>query len=383
MRLGPAAGMTRGRRPRAMTLSFDTPQNAARPKNMPTGPPLASPVKPAQRRATTGRVGGRELTPRQLALLRGMLETDAGAAWDPRMAGIERMPREAGDEGSVRGKGKGKAGRGIRYLWRGLKKGTNTVAGGSGSGGSAGEPRPRGSSSCDSSTSDRVLVVGERGTLTSGTPGTPPSSKGTVKVGDTAVPVRRKPPTRRPSLAGIFGIGQKSMKVEAEADDARSEIKRDTSSSDWDGMDEAKQVSKTIRGTMRLKSKGSVAGFSTHSPSLRLRYHDPTSSPDKSSPGASPRPQLIISFSEGPRDAHLSSSPGDSDTSRRKRLFRSANSHGRSEKTHSVTPHSSLGRLAMAPENIRPLLGHARDVKVHLDECISEVRHIIGDTSVI
>lgn len=380
--LGPAAGMTRGKRPRAVTLGSDTPGSEARPRST-SGPPLASPLKPAQRRATTGRAGGKDLTPRQLTLLRGMLETDAGIGWDPRTAGVEHVRGEIEDDGSVRRNGKSGPGRGIRFLWRGLKKGTSAVTGGGGTGGSIREPVPRGSSSCDSSTSDRVQVVNEDGTGTSVAPRTPLSSKKTVTAADTAILSRRKQPTRRPSLAGIFGLGQKTSKKDPDADPEGTDAKRNASSSDWDRMDDIQQMTSTVRETKRLKYKGSFIGSSIHSPSLRLRSRDTPSSPDNPSPGVSSSPRVIVSSSDGLGNTPSSSSPIDSDTSRRKWRLRSANPPPRSDKTHIPAPGApvSLRRLAFTPENIRPLLGHARDVMVHLNECINEVRRNIGSMS--
>lgn len=366
-----------------MTLGAAKLSSTPRPRSTSTGPPLASPMRPTQRCATTGRAGGKDLTPRQLALLRGMLETDARVGWDPRTAGVERMREQVEDNGSVREKGKGGGGRGIRDLWKGLKKGTSAVGSGKRNGSVSGELVSRGSSSCDSSTSETSPALGKLPrSFGSKTSRLPLSSKRTVTAADAAVLSRRKPPTRRPSLAGIFGLGQKAVRVDAEHDETGPDAVRDASSSDWDRMEVDEPEPSTVRATIGLRPKSSIIGSSIPSPSLRLRLRDPPSSPEKSSPAIPSSPQLIISFSNDQRNNNLSS-PG-SDTSRYKRFLRNAASPRPDNSPKPATDSSmSLVRLALTPESIRPLLGHAQNVRVHLNECIGEIRHIISGHSVI
>ena len=282
-------------------------------------------------------------------LLRGMLDVEAGKGWDPRGVGGRVRGDEGGtgvDDGSVRGKGRGGA-LGLREFWRGLRKGTGSGRGRNGSGGA--EAAPRGSSSGDSSVS-----------MTDARAGPSRQSKRTVTAVESAVVSRRKLPTRRPSLAGIFGLGQKSPKQDATSKPGTDE------SSDWDAAADVDGPVRTIRGTKRVKSNESLGAATT----VRVRKRrDASSSPEKQvrtqkqkSPLQAPRsPRLFISFSDGPTSGPSSASPP---TAGKRRA-------------------ASRAHLALKPENIRLLLGHARDVSVRLNECIGEVRGMMGGISVV
>lgn len=184
---------------------------------------------------------------------------------------------------------------------------------------------------------------------------------------------------RRPSLAGIFGLGQKNAKQ----DDPTTPAKSDEASSDWDQMD-LDQPARTIRGTKRVKSKDSFPNSSKPSTTLRVRPRDPDSSPDKPTLQPPRSPRLFISFSDGLTSGPSSASPASPDVPKRRRLFsntRSDDKHRPATET-SLSP-AALTHLALTPETIRPLLGHARDVGARLNECIGEVRGMMGGMSVI
>ncbi|KAF8513328.1 hypothetical protein BU17DRAFT_68839 [Hysterangium stoloniferum] len=484
--LGLAAGMTRGKRPRAVTLGageegmmIGTAAAGVSPPIMidsdsGSGPPRASPRKPAQWRATTGRRKGsaRELTTRQVALLRGMLEAGAGGmggggsgsdkAWDPRL-----IDCEGGTAGSVKvGKGKSTA-RGIRDIWKGFRRGGGVAAAADASPtpspGSA--QRDRGSTSYDSSTSTSESVTSPPPLgLGARPPRTPSPSKSNAnanptstamsrsrsisKFGSTSKPTgtvtaaataenavvsRKKQPLRRPSLAGIFGIGQKpstaSLKAHLGAgsgaglqmmgdNDAKMMTERDESSSDWDRVDLSLDDEMNLdlggggRRTLRLPNAVQAAPSTTGADSgtnskaastIRLHpvpvhsAHWDSSSPEK--PTHSHKPKLSLQPTRDPNPNYLFVSSSDdlstptSPTS--SPLRRSASqSASRTFEAPVLAPLPSprptadltaisLTRLALTPENIRPLLGHARDISTHLNECIGEVRGMMGGVAVV
>ncbi|KAF8487719.1 hypothetical protein JB92DRAFT_3130528 [Gautieria morchelliformis] len=194
------------------------------------------------------------------------------------------MPRDgqgwaARPRGGAGGSEKGSVGPGVKEK-EGLEMGRGSRGPGRGDGGRkeklCGSVISTTSQGCPYS----VSSFGKPGTFTFKAAGTPSPSNSVG--GDTAV-LSRKPPTRRPSLAGIFGLGQSVAKADADAGDAGENAKRDASSPDCDRIEIAQQTSGTIRGTKRLKSKRSLIGPSVPSPSLRLRLGDIHPSPDKPS----------------------------------------------------------------------------------------------------
>jgi len=330
-------------------------------------PPLASPPRPAQWRATTGRATGtRDLTARQLILLRGMLEADEGKEWDPRSVD--------GDEGGGGEKREKKVrARGFRDLWRGFKGGkaapSSSANEASTSDASAGGKPGRGSMSYDSSASESAtspIAVGVPGSRPQAQgfkpPRTPSPSKRTLTPSESAVLSRRKQPLRRPSLAGIFGIAQKGPASST----ATVEDKRNRSSSDRERVDGAinnntldpesvssprpsPNASSTSSNLFRIRSKKSGGTLRLHAPPPPLQ--------------PLPSPAAVDVFSPPPMTAPLSRSPPF------------------------VVQRGSMmpltGRLSLSPENIRPLLKHTREISGHLNECIGEVREMMGGVGFI
>ncbi|KIJ45677.1 hypothetical protein M422DRAFT_46715 [Sphaerobolus stellatus SS14] len=359
------------RRQRAVTLGPGSeaipPATSQSPISPKVTPPLASPPRPAQWRATTGRATGmRDLTQRQLTLLRGMLEAGEEKDWDPKA--LDAKLEAEGKKNEKKGKG-GAAARGIKELWRGLKghgHGSKTpssaydTSDNSASGGAG-----RGSMSFESSASERSQsptnfsrsppVRTPQHTI----PRTPSPSKRTLTPSESAVLSRRKQPLRRPSLAGIFGLGQKasssSLNVSASSSAGpTSKINEHNgkSSSDWDPMD-------TPAGEMDL----SLSSSPTPPVPNLFKLRGKKSGTLRLRPTPRPTPGDLSSSPEKPRVPHtapLQSSFMDS--------------RGRTK----VTP-----RLAVTPENIRPLVKHARDISVHLNECIGEVREMMGGVAVV
>ncbi|KAF8586213.1 hypothetical protein K439DRAFT_1631979 [Ramaria rubella] len=320
----------------------------------------------------------------------------------------------------------------------------------------------RASSSCDSSMSGGTLLSrsdscsNSHSNSGSASPSRrrPSPSKRTVTAADTALRSRRKQPLRRPSLAGIFGIGQRpapppaletnTHDTNANANVASADIHtqpRDESSSDWDKerVDEERAKGTlvgTVKGTgsRRLRLRGSMGAFgarvggatpsSAASPSpspstssspakkqkqpttLRLRPRglsaslasSPSLLGDKPNTTVKPAekpslqpprsPRVLISFSPSSSVEHppVPTTPTctsalepahthDASTRRRQALLPTA--------AQTPVQPASLARLALSPENIRPLLGHARDVAARLNECIGEVREMMGGVGVV
>lgn len=415
------AGMITGRRVRAVTLGSDagatvagvnvanvnassnSPSSATSTQSPGPRPPPASPPKPSQWRATTGRAGnGRDLTPRQLAILQDMMLTDdeRDGRWDPRAFDSDRGgPIDSNSDGKSRNR------KGLREFWSGFRKGGNTSASDSGNNAvNTNNPTSQITSSpTRHSTSFDSSSASESNTRINKDPFSPPDSKydpGTGRTPRTPSPSKRtvtaanalsrgKKPPRRPSLAGLFGIGQKNAfnsNVNSSMTRTGGIGKNDGSSSDWDLMEA--DAAEVLTDVKPRKDK-SVESASPSKPStIRGRptiVYDSSSSPDKKGSQATQKakkPSLQL-----PRTPHLFLSSDDASGS-----GKGGNALQSPIRIHSEAIHSSgstsgsgipIAKLALTPDNIRPLLKHAREIAAHLNECIGEVRGMMGGVTMI
>ncbi|TFK35721.1 hypothetical protein BDQ12DRAFT_706594 [Crucibulum laeve] len=217
-----------------------------------------------------------------------------------------------------------------------------------------------------------------------------------------------KPSPRRPSLASIFRLGQKSKTsppastagdVSAGSADYHGTVSRSSgqeSSStgeeeDWDRMDSASDLDAAAKA-LGIGNDGAatVRGKKGRSPYLQQDSYLP--------PGARPiTPKRSISgsqsslwgtspFSTGlpPRSTRLSNVEEHADDHRpsrtsSKRPMSRSSKLPQSGSVRSMPPQQQLPdpKLAMTPENIKPLLENTREVHARLTECISEIRSLL------
>ncbi|GJJ14378.1 hypothetical protein Clacol_008642 [Clathrus columnatus] len=419
------AGMVRGRRVRAVTLgseagstvvgvnvvinvnanantnSFDNPQGSTQVHG--PRPPTASPPKPSQWRATTGRSGnGRDLTPRQLAILQDMLlgQDEREGRWDPRIMDGERGINDANsDDRSSDVKSRNK--KGLRDLWSGFRKSGNSSTNDSinplstsnfTASPSTSSPT-RDSASFDSSASESNRRTQkdpfsppdssyDPNTGRPLSPRTPSPSKRTV----TAAMSRGKKPIRRPSLAGIFGMGQRIVPSPPKG----SSTKHDGSSSDWDLIEiDANDVSARKKPSNDTSSDSASPFKPSTIRGRAMATYESCSSPDKKGSNSQQQQQLRSKKPslQLPRTPNIFHSSDDASGPRNEGNTLRSPVRIRSEVVHSSGSTSGSGipvaKLAFTPNNIRPLLKHAQEIASHLNECIGEVRGMMGGMSVI
>ena len=457
-------------RERAITLAGDEQKptiNPSAPGSV--SPPLASPP-PAQWRASTGR---HDLSQRQLMLLREMLNNPDPSAtmslepgipeeeinrnwrWGDAMNSTVTLPsEESGPPGAepspTKKRRTSRLGmRGLRDMLKSLKKSyadpTRPPA----------LPRiPPSSSSISASTDSSLNLPREshalsyRGELQlkmATGPDSVASRRRDVHPNSpysTAPALSHKSSPRRPSLASIFRLGQKSKATTDPrefADDPSSQSGLPSSSSglasrsgtslgdedEWHRVESASDLEHAARA-LGLSSDGTatVRGKKGKSPYLLQRAVDPNGTqraPDRSqsslwSPsGESPQkasaipPSVLQSYtrsiklsdvrevdSDAGEGAHL---PRPASRSKNRQSAPSPSprrppSRGRKPPTGSVrsappqpwgdpSPQRSSGplpdiKLAMAPENIKPLLENAREVHARCADCIAELEALLN-----
>ncbi|KAI0350733.1 hypothetical protein OH77DRAFT_1463107 [Trametes cingulata] len=465
----PTTAESRKSRERAITLAGDEQKPVITPPpHGVTSPPLASP--PSHWRASTGR---HDLSQRQLLLLREMLNNPDPSAtmsfepnipeeeinrnwrWGDAMNSTVTLPSEesgGNHYGTVPSPTKKRRTsrigmRGLRDMLKSLKKsyaeqGQSPVL-----------PRVPASSSSVSASTDSSLnlpresrpssVAQRRRAKTSAGPESiasrrdihPNSPYGTTP----SLPHKSSP--RRPSLASIFRLGQKSKATAAGAgqsiDDLSSNAAGLTSSGsgqasgtsfgedleeDWDRVESASDLEHAAQ-TLGLPSDGTatVRGKKGKSPYLFRDQRSETTrrGPDASgssiwSPGESPKkpsaipPSTLQSYQrsiklsdvreagEGDHGSHTARAPSRSKNrqSAPSPSPRRPPSRSRKNPTGSVrsappqpwgTPSPDLKsgplpdvKLAMAPENIKPLLENAREVHARCSDCIAELEALLS-----
>lgn len=241
-----------------------------------------------------------------------------------------------------------------------------------------------------------------------------------------------KPSPRRPSLASIFRLGTKnrlptppnapSTMDSGESNNVISSMTSvSTGEEDWDRMDSASDLDAAAKalgipvdgaatlkgGRNKLKSKGR-SPYLQHEPSVTGSFIAQLT-PKRSASGSqssiwggggggdSPSNQAVaqsrstrLSNVEEHGDDHRlacvppvpplpSSHGGDSSPSNSRRMTRAgppASGSVRSMPQHPVVPLPDP-KLAMTPENIKPLLENAKEVHSRLNECITEIRGLM------
>jgi len=240
-----------------------------------------------------------------------------------------------------------------------------------------------------------------------------------------------KPSPRRPSLASLFRFGRKHAKLSASATDLslhsgsdgqllssrinnraspHQQMKAESPfEEDWDRMDSASDLDAAARAldiSAGSKETGSTLKLLK---SPYLHYSAPSHLPGPSTPRRSASGSHLSLFAESPtkRKARLqlqqqvtpraprwSNVNEDGGSVRRRKPERRErrSSSGKYQKCGSVRsmpPQSifSESKLAMTPENIKPLLENAKEVHARLRDCIMEIRRLLdidelGDCSV-
>ncbi|KAH9884489.1 hypothetical protein C8Q73DRAFT_770579 [Cubamyces lactineus] len=460
-------------RERAITLAGDEqkPVITPAPPSV-TSPPLASP--PSQWRASTGR---HDLSQRQLLLLREMLNNpDPNATlsfepnipeedinrnwrWGDAMNSTVTLPSEESGGGHQYGtvpspskkRRTSRLGmRGLRDMLKSLKKSYSEQ------GQSPVLPRVPPSTSSISASTDSSLnlprdsrppsVAQRRRAKTSTGPESISSRRGEIHPNSpygTTPSLPHKSSPRRPSLASIFRLGQKTKTATAGAgqsvDDLSSNAAGPSSSGsghasgtslgeeldeDWDRVESVSDLDHAAR-SLGLSSDGTatVRGKKGKSPYLFQREarqdatrrgpdasgssiwsHGGSESPKK--PSAIP-PSTLQSYQrsiklsdvreagEGEQSEHTARAPSRSKNrqSAPSPSPRRPPSRSRKNPTGSVrsappqpwgTPSPDLAtgplpdvKLAMAPENIKPLLENAREVHARCSDCIAELEALL------
>ncbi|KAI0668022.1 hypothetical protein C8Q78DRAFT_980460 [Trametes maxima] len=466
----PTTADGRKSRERAITLAGDEQKPVITPPlHHAVSPPLASP--PSHWRASTGR---HDLSQRQLLLLREMLNNPDPSAtmsfepgipeedvnrnwrWGDAMNSTVTLPSEESgghQYGTVPSPKKRRTSRlgmrGLRDMLKSLKKsyseqGQNPVL-----------PRiPPSSSSVSASTDSSLNLPRESRPPSSFTRRRAKTSSGPESVASrrdihpnspygTTGSIPHKSSPRRPSLASIFRLGQKSKASAAGAgpsvDDLSSNAAGGLTSSgsghasgtslgddleeDWDRVESVSDLDHAAR-TLGLPSDGTatVRGKKGKSPYLFQRDRRPETprrGPDASgssiwSPGESPKklsaipPSIVQSYSRSIKlsDVH-EATEGEQSGHTARAVARTKNrqsapspsprrppSRGRKNPTGSVrsappqpwgnpSPDLAPGalpdvKLAMAPENIKPLLENAREVYARCVDCIGELEALLN-----
>ncbi|KAF9029104.1 hypothetical protein BDZ89DRAFT_1065627 [Hymenopellis radicata] len=340
-----ASEPSRKSRERAITLNGDDRER----ENATPTPPPAAPTTPASWRASTGR---NDLSQRQLVLLREMLNpvtpvperSDSRISvnrdwrWGDAMSSTVTLPSE---ESSVPPSAtpiakKRRSSRlgmsGIRDMLKSLKKQANgssstsvSTTSGDSSGRQDGHMYAHG----------KVPTYGRRRAKTSSGPELmDPTSRPTTPYTNASLSSLNRPSPRRPSLASIFRIGKGSSSKNSVAEASRSNLDLQPTSSgssagrdDWDHMED------------ELGASGAGAGDT-----IRVRrgalFVDENRLSNVEEEGAKLPTALAML-----KNASVRSMPEP--------------------------------RLAMTPENIKPLLENAREVKRRLGDCIEEMRALL------
>lgn len=209
---------------------------------------------------------------------------------------------------------------------------------------------------------------------------------------------------RRPSLASIFRIGQRAKVTPAPstwnssgdssathegAGHERMSSGQESSSTgedeDWDRLDAAGDLGTvntrdghaTVRGRSPYINEKSLPSTQSAGPARRSASASQTSLRDPLSPGSRP---TRLSNVEEHTDDHLtdkvsSKRVAGASPSRHKTKNRAMVKSG---SVRSMPPQPLPdAKLAMTPENIKPLLDNSKEVQARLTECIEEIRALV------
>ncbi|KAF8992512.1 hypothetical protein BDQ17DRAFT_1332263 [Cyathus striatus] len=421
-------------RERAITLAGDeskppTPTPGATSSSAPSmshSPPLASPPALAWR-ASTGR---HDLSQRQLVLLREMLNradstllndpipipeesttslnVQRGWGWGDPMSSTLTLPStESSNIGHASPMKKRRQSRlgmsGLRDMLRALKRSTSS---------NAAEVPPIPTSSTSLSTGSSMdshqpsSVQGRRRAKTSTGPESMRSDRASP-YGSPPLPAKASP--RRPSLASIFRLGKnRATTAGSSSGESRmgsvEQFAISAGEEDWDRIDSVTDLDAAARGlginpdgTATVRGKKSRSPYYAHE--LSSGYPGRPVTPKRSvsgsqtslwggdSPSSSSLPQ---------RPTRLSNVEENADGCPTRSSSKARRGHGTSParpssrssrvpKSGSVRsmPPQPIGhplpdsKLAMTPDNIKPLLENTKEVHARLTECISEIQSLL------
>lgn len=238
------------------------------------------------------------------------------------------------------------------------------------------------------------------------------------------ISITHKSSPRRPSLASLFRLGQKHKGSPVNSTDhslvesatsshshgsgqSRGRIEDEDDESDWDRMDSLSDVDIQVdgipenvnsKGTLKLrKKKRSSYRFESPSRSRPATFRNPFSSSQASLQGPpDPSQAQILSSRLSNVDENSASTPrsgrhtpADSGRPRSRGKDRPNSTSVRSVpfKPTNGLPVFDIApipefKLAMTPENIRPLLENARVVTARLQDCVSEVKDLLSKAEV-
>lgn len=415
---------SRKNRERAITLAGDEQKPSAA-----TFIPLTADPPNLAWRASTGR---NDLSQRQLIILREMLNNPDGTLqipedavvnrawhWGDAMSSTITLPSEESPSAQLSSPAKKRRSNkmgmsGLREMLKALKK-THTD-----------HPPPLPTSSASASTESSIdgqhyyhhpqLQTPRRRPKTSTGPESIKSTRNqhqdlTSPYNVSSLMHRSSP--RRPSLASIFRIGQKSKTSVVGPDSSLDSItqaqtasgssnRNSTMEEDWDRMDSASDLEHAAKALSLADSSATVRCKKGSSPYLQQqRSGTDTSevvhaasrssilSTDDRSPIQRTRSTRLSNVEENVDDYRGSKSikngkkraslpvPSPSTLRSRKGLktdsVRSAPPQGGNEPLRSISDF----KLAMTPENIKPLLENAREVHARLNECLAELRALL------
>ncbi|OJA11488.1 hypothetical protein AZE42_12383 [Rhizopogon vesiculosus] len=228
--------------------------------------------------------------------------------------------------------------------------------------------------------------------------------------------LNHKASPRRPSLASIFRLGQKNKSASSGAESSLDSVDNPRSASrgsatteeeEWDRIDSLADLDAAARA-LGIDGSSTIKGKKGRSPYLH-HHHDarpvtPKRPPDSSQTSlkCEPSPRSIrpmrstrLSNVEEVDDDRLARSK--SKAKHRASLPRTSPSRPPSRNyklaisgsVRSAPPQPPEGdppllsdlKLAMTPENIKPLLENAKEVHLRLNECIRDVRALLDATA--
>jgi serine/arginine repetitive matrix protein 2 len=433
----------RNHRGRAITLTGDeskvfqgTSQSAPEPS-----PPIANPSPNLAWRASTGR---HDLSHRQLVLLREILNHPESATiedlgipeeetvlvdrqwrWGGAMGSTVTLPSgedesaqdgSGGDPKKKKRRGSRMGMRGLRDMLRGLKKNST-------------EPVPLVHPVRDSQVSlstESSSLESQQGRHHYPHPQIPPGRtqyrKAKTSVGPESIRCDRgvspsplpcnpqslgnphKSSPRRPSIASIFRIGQKSKPAAEQPADPGSHAQMTgselstTEDDDWDRMDSASDLEAAVKAlgggtdastSSTVKGRGKSPYLQNGGP-ITPSKKGPNASQSSiwgDSPQAAPHQMSRLSNVEESVDGHPP--PNAKPKTRVSPSSTRKGKKGVIPKSASVRSAPPMAdprslpdpKLAMTPENIKPLLENSREVQARLVKCIGEVRTLLAARS--
>ena len=385
-------------------------------------------------------LGRTDLSQRQLVILREMLDgsqtqtrripeesptaspkvhvhVNRGWRWGDAMSSTVTLPQSEDDTGKKRRKGMGMGLSGFRELLRAMKRQQAPPV----------PPVPNAHSNTDSnivsSASESSIGEGQAQRRRAKTSTGPESIRAAQVYSPPPPPphfIHRASP-RRPSLASIFRLGQKSktatssdgaassvdsISIGADQELQRTSDRSSTEEEDWDRMDSASDLEHAAKalgpgdGLSTVKGKGRspyLQGQPEPQQSSNLRPVTPKIGPEASRSSmfggadALIRPTRLSNVEENAyaNDDHRGSKALRKGKNRSSlpvpSLVRSKSRMAlKSDSVRSAPPQSaelSEFKLAMTPENIKPLLENAREVHLRLEECIAELQVLLASAT--